>query len=221
MNNIPKIIIHNSISIDGSLTNFQPNMGLHYQIAGNYRPDIHLIGSTTIKTGIELYSNGVPPEKKSDFKKPKRNKHLPYWVIVDTKGHLKGLLHTCRRFEFCKDVIVLLSEKTPESYLQYLNERNYNYHVVGRKHINLKKALQLLSKKYKVKIVLTDTGKILGNLLLNQGFVKELSLLVHPVIVGNKSYNMFNDIEKNLKVKLIKSEILEKQYVWLVYRVVS
>ena len=221
MNNIPKIIIHNSISIDGSLTNFQPNMGLHYQIAGNYRPDIHLIGSTTIKTGIELYSNGVPPEEKSDFKKPKRNKHLPYWVIVDTIGHLKGLLHTCRRFEFCKDVIVLLSEKTPESYLQYLNERNYNYHVVGREHINLKKALQLLSKKYKVKIVLTDTGKILGNLLLNQGFVKELSLLVHPVIVGNKSYNMFNDIEKNLKVKLIKSEILEKQYVWLVYRVVS
>jgi hypothetical protein len=28
---LPKIIIHNSISTDGSLTNFEPHMGLHYQ----------------------------------------------------------------------------------------------------------------------------------------------------------------------------------------------
>jgi len=33
---------------------------------------------------------------------------------------------------------------------------------------------------------LTDTGKILGNLLIKQGFASELSLLIHPVIVGKK-----------------------------------
>jgi 2,5-diamino-6-(ribosylamino)-4(3H)-pyrimidinone 5'-phosphate reductase len=216
-----KIIVHNSISIDGSLTHFSPNMGLHYQIAGNYKPDIHLIGSNTIKTGIETYGNEVPPEEKNDFEKQKRDKSLPLWVIVDTKGNLKGLLHTCRRFEFCKDVIILVSEKTPKTYLSHLKERNYDYHIVGKDHVNLKKALELLSKKYQVKTVLVDTGRILSNLVLNQGLVSEISLLIHPVIVGHKSYNMFSDINKNLKLKLIKKEILEKEYIWLVYKVES
>ena len=216
---LPKIIIHNSISIDGSLTNFEPNMDLHYQIAGKYKPDAHLIGSNTIKEGVELYGNDVPQEEKKDFEKQQRNESLPYWVIIDTYGHLKGLLHTCRRFEFCKDVIVLVSEKTPKTYVRHLKERNYNYHIVEKDYVNLKKALELLSNKYQIKTILTDTGRILGNLLLNQGFVSEISLLIHPVIVGNKSYNMFSDIDTNLKLKLFKKETLEKQYIWLVYKV--
>ena len=215
---MPKIVIHNSISLDGSLTNFEPNMGLHYQIAGNYRPDAHLIGSNTIEAGIELYGNGVPPEEKTDFEKPRRNKNFPYWVVVDTKGKLKGLLHTGRRFEFCRDIIVLVSEKTPKAYLQYLEERNYDYHVVGKDHVDLKKAVLLLSDKYKVKTILTDTGRILSNILLSKRFVDEISLLVHPVIVGNRSYNMFSDIEKIRSLRLTRCEILEKQYTWLVYK---
>jgi 2,5-diamino-6-(ribosylamino)-4(3H)-pyrimidinone 5'-phosphate reductase len=216
---LPKIIIHNSISIDGSLTNFEPNMSLHYQIAGYYKPDVHLIGSNTIKKGIELYEDDIPPEEKKDFEKQDRSKILPYWVIIDTHGKLKGLLHTCRRFEFCKDVIILVSEKTPKNYLNYLKERNYEYHIVGKDNVNLKKALKLLSAKYKIKTILTDTGRILGNLLLNQGFVSEISLLIHPVIVGKKSYNMFSYINKNLKLKLIKKVTLENEYIWFVYKV--
>jgi 2,5-diamino-6-(ribosylamino)-4(3H)-pyrimidinone 5'-phosphate reductase len=216
---LPKIILHNSISIDGSLTNFEPNMGLHYQIAGNYKPDIHLIGSNTIKKGIELYGDDFPPEENEDFEKQKRDKNLPYWAIIDTKGNLKGLLHTCRRFEFCKDVIVLVSEKTPKAYFSHLKERKYDYHTVGKDHVNLKKALELLSNKYQAKIILADTGRILGNLLLNQGLISEISLLIHPVIVGHKSYTMFSDVDRNLKLKLLKKEILEKEYIWLVYKV--
>jgi len=216
---LPKIIIHNSISIDCSLTNFEPNMGLHYEIAGSYKPDIHLIGSNTIKKGIELYEEGVPKEEKKDFEKQKRDKNLPYWVIIDTRGVLKGLLHTCRRFEFCKDVIVLVSEKTPKTYLNHLKERNYDYHIVGKDHVNLVKALELLSNKYKTKIILTDTGKILGNLLLNQGLVSEISLLVHPIIIGKNSYNMFGGIDKIIKLKLLKKETREKEYAWLVYKI--
>jgi 2,5-diamino-6-(ribosylamino)-4(3H)-pyrimidinone 5'-phosphate reductase len=69
---LPKIIIHNSISIDGSLTNFKPNMNLHYQIAGKYKPDAHLIGSNTIKKGIELYGEDIPQEEKKDCKRKER-----------------------------------------------------------------------------------------------------------------------------------------------------
>jgi 2,5-diamino-6-(ribosylamino)-4(3H)-pyrimidinone 5'-phosphate reductase len=213
---IPKVILHNSVSLDGSLTDFEPNMELHYKIAGNYNADAHLIGSNTVKVGAKLYGD-VPPEKQEDFTKPERSDSLPYWVMVDTRGILKGLLHTCRRFEYCRDVIVLVSEETPREYVAHLRERNYDYHVVGKKHVDLERAFELLSTKYDVKTVLADTGSILGNLLLNQGFVTEISLLVHPVVVGTSSYNMFSNVNKNTKLTLRKNETLEKNYVWLVY----
>jgi 2,5-diamino-6-(ribosylamino)-4(3H)-pyrimidinone 5'-phosphate reductase len=216
---ISKIVIHNSISIDGSLSSFEPNMELHYRIAGRYHPDMHLIGSHTITAGIELYGDSVPLEEASDFEKPTREKKLPIWVLVDSKGKLKGLLHTCRRFEMCRDVIVLVSQSTPQRYLRYLDERQYDHYCIGRDSVDLRQALILLCKKYHAKTILTDTGRILGNLLLNQGLVDEISLLIHPVIVGNKSYNMFRDIERNLSVSLLKCERLEKQYIWLVYTV--
>jgi 2,5-diamino-6-(ribosylamino)-4(3H)-pyrimidinone 5'-phosphate reductase len=216
---LPKLIIHNSISIDGSLTNFEPNMDLHYTIAGNYKPDFHLIGSNTIKQGVGLYNGSIPLEEKKDFEKQERNKSFPRWAIIDTQGQMKGLLHICRRFEFCRDVIVFVSEKTSETYLNYLKERNYDYFIVGENQVDLKKAIALLLNKFQAKTILTDTGRILGNILLNKGFVSEISLLIHPIIVGNNSYNMFSDINKNLKLKLIKKETLENEYVWLVYKV--
>ena len=216
---LPKIILHNSVSLDGSLTNFEPNMELHYQIAGKYNAEARLIGSNTVKVGIELYGGKVPPEEKSDFIKPERAAYLPLWVIPDTRGILKGLLHTCRRFEFCRDVVVLVSEETPAEYVEHLEERNYDYHVVGKKHVDLERSLELLSEKYGIKTVLADTGRILGNLLLNQGFVSEISLLVHPVIVGTTSYNMFSLADKNPKLKLCKAETLARNCVWLVYTI--
>ena len=215
---LPKVIVHNSVSLDGSLTGFEPNMGLHYRIAGDYKPEVHLIGSNTAKVGVELFG-GVPPEEETDFEKPKRDKSLPYWVIPDTKGILKGLLHACRRFEFCRDVAVLISEATPKEYVSYLKERNYDFFVIGKEHVDLRQALELLSVEFKAKRVLTDTGRILGNLLLEQGQVDELSLLVHPVIVGAKSYNIFGNMNLNPKLKLRKQEALGKGLVWLVYKV--
>ena len=216
---LPKVIIHNSISLDGSLTDFEPNMALHYQIAGNYKPDAHLIGSNTVKVGAELYGEGVPPEEANDFEKTERDEALPYWVILDTEGALEGMLHTCRRFEFCKDVIILVSEETPKEYIRHLEERNYNYHVVGKKHVDLKKALELPSAKYGVKKVLTDTGQVLGNLLLNQGLASEVSLLIHPIILGKKAYGMFSNVSEAINLKLDKAETIGKGYVWLVYTV--
>lgn len=215
---MPKVIIHNSISLDGSLTHFDPNMELHYQIAGSFKPDVHLIGSHTIAAGIERYEGIVPSENPSDFKKPQRNDDLPLWVIIDTKGKLQGLLHTCRRFDLCRDVVMLVSKTTPLRYLQYLDERRFPYHCVGHESINLGRALELLSKEYQANTILTDTGRILDNLLINQGLVDEISLLVHPVLVGKNSYNMFSDIEKHHTITLVKCQRLERQYIWLLYK---
>jgi 2,5-diamino-6-(ribosylamino)-4(3H)-pyrimidinone 5'-phosphate reductase len=220
-NVLPRVVIHNSVSLDGSLTGFEPNMTVHYQIAGNYKPQVHLIGSNTARVGVELFGNGVPAEEDKDFEKPIRDKYLPYWIIPDTKGILKGLLHACRQFEYCRDVAVLVSEKTPREYVEYLEERNYAYFVVGKNCVDLRQALELIYDRFKAKRILTDTGRILGNLLLEGDLVDEISLLVHPVIVGEKSYNMFGNMRQSPKLKLNKQAKLGKGLIWLVYKVVN
>jgi 2,5-diamino-6-(ribosylamino)-4(3H)-pyrimidinone 5'-phosphate reductase len=214
----PYIILHNSISLDGSLINFEVNMELHYQIASKYKPNAHLIGSNTIKTGLKLYGTS-PPEEKNDFKKPKRNNNLPYWIIIDTKGKLINHLHEIRRSEICKDIIILISKSTKNDYIKYLELRDYDHHIIGNEKVDLKKSFKILNKKYKINKILTDTGKILGNILLNSGLVNEISLLIHPIIVGNNDYNIFSNINKSIKLELFKKEILKNNYIWLKYKI--
>jgi len=54
---------------------------------------------------------------------------------------------------------------------------------------------------------------------LNQGLVSEISLLIHPLIVGKNAYPILSDINKTLNLTLQNKEILDKGYVWLVYKV--
>ncbi|UCD26685.1 MAG: dihydrofolate reductase family protein [Candidatus Bathyarchaeota archaeon] len=214
---LPKVIVHNSISIDGSLINFEVNMPLHYKIAGNFNSNMHLVGSNTAKIGIDLFLKEIPQETQDDFKKP--NKKGVLWAIPDTTGKMKGLLHVLRQSEYCKDAILLISEKTSKEYIRYLKERNYNYHVVGKDKCNLRQSLELLNEKYNAKTILTDTGSILSNLLIKHGLVSEISLLFHPVVVGRKAYNLFTYLDKSLKLELTKNESFEKGYFWNLYRI--
>ncbi len=214
---VPEIIIHNSVSIDGSLTGFIPDMGLHYKLAGDYKPDAHLIGANTIISGNEMFGEGIPEEIQSDFEVPQRDTNLPWWIVVDSGSRLKGALHTCRRFEYCRDVIILISETTTPDYIEHLRKRNYNYIIAGKEKVDLTSALNQLNETFGISKLLTDTGKILGNLLLNLGLVKEISLLIHPLIVGEKCYPMFSDLNKDLTLKLLSSEHYENGCVWNVY----
>jgi 2,5-diamino-6-(ribosylamino)-4(3H)-pyrimidinone 5'-phosphate reductase len=214
-----RLIIHNSVSLDCSLTGFMPDMELHYRLASYFNPDVHLIGSETILKGIELFGETIPAETEKDFEPPaNRSTGLPWWVIVDSGGKLKGALHTCRRFEYCRDVIVLISKTTPEHYVTYLKERNYQFLVTGKEKVELKTAFRQLGKKFNVEVILTDTGRILGNIILNKSLATEVSLIINPLIVGEKGYPMFSDINKNTKLKLEKTEVFPNGCIWMVYR---
>ncbi len=215
----PEIIIHNSISLDGSLTGFVPDMSLHYSIAGSYNPNAHLIGADTIISGIEMFGEGIPVESLSDFKQPQRDETLPYWVLIDSRGRLKGMLHTCRRFEYCRDVIILISKNTPSDYIAHIRKRNYRYIITGHDKVDIKSGLDLLNEQFNINRILTDTGRVLGNILLNQGLVNEISLLVHPVIVGDKCYPMFSNIKTLQHLKQKEMQNYENGCTWIAYKV--
>lgn len=215
----PYIILHNSVSLDGSLTGFMPDMELHYRLAGSFAPDANLIGSQTVITGQEMFGDGIPPEEPGDFVAPQRDKNLPWWVIVDSGGRLMGMLHTCRRFEYCRDLIILVSESTPLVYLNHLEERNYRYIKTGKIKVDLRQALNILYNEFGIKTMMTDTGQVLGNILLNEKLVDEISLLVHPVIKGESAYPVFGKISAEINPVLSREEKFENGCVWLLYKV--
>lgn len=221
---IPKIIIHNTISLDGRLNGFDSNLEKYYNIAGKFKEDAVLVGSNTAKIGIGLFLKGIPKEDESDFKKPIFNKDnpTPYWVTPDTKGLLKNLLHVYRRTKYCKDVIILICKKTPISYIEYLENRSYDYIKTGMDHIDIKKALNKLNEKYEINLIRSDSGGILNSILLKEGLVDKISLLLYPGVVGNKFTSLFNNLcLDNVKIdlELLESEVFDDGNIWLYYKI--
>ena len=220
----PKIITHNAVSLDGSISGFSIDLEKYYAIAGSLQPDAMLVGSSTAKSGLEIYSDGIPDESPADFVKPRitQDDNRPYWVIPDHNGLLQGRLHIFRRFEYCKDVIILLTEKSPESYVKYLMERNYDVIITGHEDVDLKKSLEVLANKYDCKVVMTDSGGNLNKALLEAGLVDEISLIINPILVDQKHLKLFRGInlsQKPLQLELISAEGLG-EHVRVHYRVI-
>ncbi len=213
----------NTVSVDCAIKDFELDIGLHYELADRVKADAHLIGSETAKTGIEIYTENIPNEESSDFVKPivKAGDLRPVWVISDSKGKLKGLLHVYRRSCYCKDVIVLVTDKTPEDYLSYLKERNYNVVSAGEDRVDYKLALDKLAVQYNVRTILTDSGGGLNNVLLKDGLVDEVGLVISPVIVGKNATSLFRTLENKVNLELIRSERIKGNHMLVFYRVLT
>jgi len=115
----------------------------------------------------------------------------------------------------------LISETTPAEYIEHLEERNYDFIIAGKVKVDYNVAFKLLSTKYNTHTILADTGKVLGNILLNAQLVNEISLLIHPVLTGVGAYPMFSDIHHPIQFKLLKSEMLENEFVWIKYKIIK
>jgi len=222
----PKVIMHNTISIDGSIKDFEVDLNLHYQVASEFEADTHLIGSTTAKTGIETYTEEIPQEEKTDFIKPEFEPcdERPFWVIPDSRGVLKNLLHVYRRSGYCKDVIILVSETTQKSYLAYLRKRDYDYVTSGEDHVDYYRAFETLNERYKTKTILVDSGGTLSSILLENDLIDEVSIIISPVLVGEKATNLFRILHQkndNIRLELLRSKIYSDNYLHLIYRVLK
>jgi len=217
---LPKVVLYNSVSVDGAIKDFELDIALHYQVAGRIGAEVMLVGSDTAKSGIEMFMETVPSEQPSDRQKPaiKEGDNRAYWAMADSRGKLKGLMHVYRQSGYGKDVIVLVSESTPKDYLDYLNERNYDFIVAGSDHVDLRMALEALNGRYGFKTVATDTGGVLAAVLLEEGLVDEVQLLVSPEIVGKKAVNLFRAVKAPVKLELVGCAAI-KNLVLLSYRV--
>jgi 2,5-diamino-6-(ribosylamino)-4(3H)-pyrimidinone 5'-phosphate reductase len=221
----PQIIMHNEISLDGSITGYKSNMMLYYQISQAYHTDMVFVGSATAKKGLEMFLDNIPKENQEDFIQPTSEEKLenPYWLIPDSKGILMNLLHVYRKSSFCRDVIILTNNSTPKAYIDYLKKRNY---LVLHSHTNntdLKKILPEIKNRFKVETLLTDSGGILNSILLEQNMIDEISLLISPNLIGETTKNLFRSLKTKentpINLELLEVRALTNSYLHVRYQI--
>ncbi|UCG67987.1 MAG: RibD family protein [Thermoplasmata archaeon] len=221
---LPKVILHNAVSVDGRMDNISPDLAVFYKLAATWKEGATVVGSNTLLSAPDE----IPPETEEAFKPitvdPEDKR--PYLVVPDSRGRLKSW-HYWRSLPYWKKPIVLCSNTTPKEHLEYLKKRHVEYIVAGEDHVDMRKALEELSRIYGVNTVRLDSGGTLNGVLLREGLVDEISVMVIPTLVGGTtptSIFIGPDLtsEKGvLKLKLIHFEKLEDDYIWLRYEVVG
>lgn len=120
--------------------------------------------------------------------------------------------------------IALLSLAAPSVHLELLRSRGIPYVVVGERHVDLRRALELLHEHLSVDTVVCTGGGRLGGALLRQGLVDEIDVELLPWAVGGRGTPMLFDAaplapdEWTTRLELLSCETREDR-VRLRYRV--
>jgi 2,5-diamino-6-(ribosylamino)-4(3H)-pyrimidinone 5'-phosphate reductase len=218
--------MHNQISLDGAVSGFQIDPGTYYSILNSFGAQMYLVGSNTLLSGLKSMGKRFSPEEAEDFHKaaPQPNDKRPMWVVPDSEGKLQGFLHVYRRYEHCRDIVILVAVNTPPDYLKYLEERNYTYLVAGEKKVDFHSAFTQINQRYQTDTIITDNTGTLSSLLLEKALIDQISLIVSPTLTGKKPPKLFRELKlgkRVIKLKPLKAEILESEDLLLLFNVVK
>lgn len=221
---LPRVVIHNAVSLDGRTDWFTANIEKFYDLTSNWDEDATLAGSETL---LAAYADvqEVGESDAAEFKKDPSDTR-PLLIVPDSRGRLR-IWHLLRREPNWRDVVVLCSKDTPAEYIQFLQQGKIDYIVAGDYKVDFRAALEEVNSKYGVNHIRVDSGGKLNGVLLREGLVDEVSVLVHPYLVGgmmSKSLFQAADLksaDRVINLKLIKIEIVEKELVWMRYEVIK
>ena len=225
---LPRVILHNAVSLDGRIDGFPLDLEQYYELAATWKEDATLAGSQTfLKAAKE-----APPEDESasiPFQADPGDRR-PLLVIPDSRGQIRTWLYL-RRLPYWRGFVALCSRSTPAEYRQYLEKRHIDCIIAGDEHVDLRAALEALSSRYGIRVVRVDSGGTLNGLLLRQGLVDEVSLLICPSLVGGErqssifrapdlpaaDYSDWQVPEGVISLRLMDAQRLSGDVMWLRY----
>jgi 2,5-diamino-6-(ribosylamino)-4(3H)-pyrimidinone 5'-phosphate reductase len=219
---LPTVILHNAVSLDGRITGFMPDIELFYRLAGRWKEDATLVGSGTALSPMEE----IPPELPADISPPQErpDDSHPLLVVADSRGRVHTW-HYLRKQPYWRDWIALCAGSTSKDHLEYLERRSITHLVTGDEQVDLREALETLNTRFGVNVVRVDSGGTLNGALLRAGLVHELSLLVHPQLVGGTTAPPFffapelEGSHMTISCRLKHLERMSESTLWLVYEV--
>lgn len=220
---LPRVVIHNAVSADGRTLGFAANLDLFYKLAARWDEDVTLAGSNTILAALQQ-----PAEKDSDGASeetsPGAAPDKPQGgtlAVVDSRGRIKNWRQV-KRWPFWSRHVSVCAESTPSQHFAYLRYQEVDALAAGDKRVDLRLALEELNRLYAARTVRVESGGTLNAALLRQGLVDEVSILVHPTLVGGMSPpTIFRtlDLPQPIDLDLAGCQELDDKYVWLRYDV--
>lgn len=223
---LPKVILHNAVSADGRVDWFNAEVSRFYELAETWHEDATLAGADTL---LHNY-----PEKKAEpgdaeaFEhETQRQDSRPLLIAPDSRGRLRNIIPLLLHEPYWRGLVILVSRTTPHSYLEFLQNRHLNYISTGTDYVDYKAALEELNSHYSVRTVRVDSGGTLNGILLRAGLVTDISILVHPFLVGGTSPRSIYHAEDLIsasgvaQLHLDKVERLPNDLIWLTYSVVK
>lgn len=205
---LPRVIIHNAVSADGRTDWFTPDIERFYDLTTTWTEDATLAGSETL---LQAYKDIDVPEDNeftSDSVGIDKDDSRPILVVPDSSGKLR-IWNLLKKEQYWKGIVVLCSEKTSEKYKEYLKSKNIEIIIAGEDKVDFRKALEEINSRYGVNTVRVDSGGTLNGVLLRAGLVDEVSILIHPYLVGGTSpHSMFKAPDLDSKEGVIQLKYL-------------
>jgi 2,5-diamino-6-(ribosylamino)-4(3H)-pyrimidinone 5'-phosphate reductase len=223
---LPKVIIFDNISVDGRIEGFNIDTELYYQIANEWSLDAVLMSSSTLLKRFELKRGKTNQETNYKLTEINQDDNKPLLVVPDSQGLIRswmGVLET----NLFRDILVLCSRSTSQEYLDFLEERNVKYMIIGYDKVNLGTALEELNVQFGVRNLMVGSGGKLNGSLLRDNLVDEICVLIYPNLVGgitpNSIYTAPDLISKEgvLDLKLLKIKKLKNEIILLHYRIMK
>lgn len=221
---LPRVILHNAVSVDGRIDWFTADVELFYELVSGWKEDATLAGSETL---LKAYQD-AQEESEDDSEAPEKGKDdsKPLLIVPDSRGRIRNWRQLKKEL-YWRDVIAFVSKSTPNEYLDYLKSENVDYIQTGEDHVDFRSALEQLNEKFGVELVRVDSGGTLNGILLREGLVDEVSVLIHPALVGGltpqsifRAPDLMSDTGV-IKLKLINIQKAKGDILWLMYEVIK
>ena len=81
---LPRVVLHNAISLDARVTGFPADIGLFYGLISHWQEDATLVGSETL-----LAATPADADAGSEPAAPNPDDLRPLLVAVDSRGRLR------------------------------------------------------------------------------------------------------------------------------------
>ncbi len=209
---LPYVIIHSAVSVDGRMDRLTVDLEQYYSLIPTWNEDCTLCGSETmLQAGLAEWEH----DGTSDPSKP-------LIAVVDGRGRFNGWSKVAPS-PFWSRGVALSTTRTPGEHLKSVRNSGADVIVAGDEHVDLRAALSELHSRYGIRTVRVDSGGTLNGALLRAGLVSEVSLLVHPQLIGGRSPSSFfiaddlGDGEPLMDAELMSVERLD-ELVWIRYR---
>lgn len=202
-------VVHVATSLDGSTTGFRPDVERFYTLAGRWSEDVTLVGADTILAQEPMLAEAPRPGPASDG---------PLLAVVDSRSRVTEwqALRECGHW---RDVVALRAATTSrraDDRPGATSSTRPAELVTGEDRVDLAAAIAQLDGD----VVRVDSGGALNGALLRAGLVDEVSLLVHPCLVGSAG-RPWHGAASNVRLEPIGVEQLDGGLTWLRYRVVG